>query len=106
MPGGSHNRVSKVSLAHVLSSKGKKRLCKCPLHRNGGRGTLVFQTEFKRHGENGVQGMCATGKTLIDSYSHTLKRLQLLAVVDPEEAFLALDNLSKEYESIVRKIKK
>jgi hypothetical protein len=105
MASGSHNRKSKDSLNHVLNSKGKLKLCKCPLHRNNGKGTLLDQTKFKRHTKDGVQGMCADGKTLIDSYSHTLKRLQLLAVVDIGIAFKLLDSFDKIFFPITSIIK-
>lgn len=104
MPGGSHNRISRDSLSHALGSRGKMRLCKCPLHRNKGQGILLPQTEFKRHGRGSVQGMCATGKTLIDSYSHMLKRLQLLAVVRPSEIKKAFKGFDKKYNIIILKI--
>jgi hypothetical protein len=105
MPGGSHNRNTKQSLRHVLNSAGKSRLCKCPLHRNGGKGTLVLQTKFKRHGKAGIQGMCADGKTFIDSYSHMLKRLQLLAVSYPNEINVAFKKAPVKYGKIINNIK-
>jgi hypothetical protein len=105
MAGGSHNRKSSESLKHVLQSEGKLKLCKCPLHRNNGKGTMVSQTKFKRHTLSGVQGMCAEGKTLIDSFSHTLKRLQLLSVVDEERVFEILNDFDKKYDELVNNIK-
>jgi hypothetical protein len=49
--------------------------------------------------------MCATGKTLIDSYSHMLKRLQLLAVVDPKEVAKAFLSFDRKYQPLITKIK-
>ncbi len=105
MPGGSHNRKSNESLSHALNSKGKFKLCKCPLHRNNGMGTKVTLTKFKRHTKAGVQGMCADGKTLIDSFSHTLKRLQLLATVDLKTAINILENFDERYSVLIDSIK-
>ncbi len=105
MAGGSHNRKSSDSLKHVLESEGKLKLCKCPLHRNKGNGTMVPQTKFKRHTLAGVQGMCADGKTLIDSISHTLKRLQLLCVVDERKAFEILNSFDNKYDELINNIK-
>ncbi len=105
MAGGSHNRKSSDSLKHVLESEGKLKLCKCPLHRNNGNGTMVSQTKFKRHTLSGVQGMCAEGKTLIDSISHTLKRLQLLCVVDEIKTFEILNSFDKKYDELINNIK-
>lgn len=105
MAGGSHNRKSSDSLKHVLESEGKLKLCKCPLHRNKGNGTMVPQTKFKRHTLAGVQGMCAEGKTLIDSISHTLKRLQLLCVVDERKAYELLNSFDNKYDELINNIK-
>lgn len=104
MSGGSHNRKSNESLKHVKDSVGKYKLCKCPLHRNKGAGTLIEQTKFKRHKKAGVQGMCAEGKTLIDSFSHTLKRLQLLAVVDINDAKTILNEFEAKYSLLIDNI--
>lgn len=49
--------------------------------------------------------MCAEGKTLIDSYSHQLKRLQLLAVAEPEEVEVAFSKFEKKYEPLISNIK-
>jgi 5-methylcytosine-specific restriction endonuclease McrA len=87
-----------------MGSKHKTKLCKCPLHRNGGAGVILPQTKFKRHGSDGVQGMCAEGKTLIDSYSHMLKRLQLLAVVDKKEAFNLLSQAGPQFKILTDRI--
>ena len=105
MPGGSHNRKSSSSLQHVLDSVNKSKLCKCPIHRNFGNGTMIPQTKFKRYGEDGVQNMCAEGKTLIDSYSHMLKRFQLLTIVDKEEAYKILDEADIKFKEITDKIR-
>ena len=104
MPGGSHNRNTKKSLDHVFDSVGKFKVCKCPLHRNGGKGTKLSLLKFKRHG-SGSQGMCFEGKTLIDSYSHMLKRLQLLAVASPHEIEIAFSKAPKKYISLIKNIK-
>jgi hypothetical protein len=70
-----------------------------------GAGTMIPQTKFKRYGADGIQNMCAEGKTLIDSYSHMLKRLQLLTVVNKEEAYMILKNADIKYRSITQNIK-
>ena len=105
MPGGSHNRRSSSSLQHVLDSANKSKLCKCPIHRNFGNGTMIPQTKFKRYGVDGVQNMCAEGKTLIDSYSHMLKRFQLLTIVEKEEAYKILDEADIKFKELTDKIR-
>ncbi len=49
--------------------------------------------------------MCAPGKTLIDSYSHMLKRLQLLAIVSPKEIDVAFADFDKKYAKLISNIK-
>lgn len=104
---GSGARVTKDSLNHVLDSEGKQKLCKCPLHRNEGKGILLPKILFRmqRGSKDGAQHMCYDGKTLIDSYSHTLKRLQLLSVVDDEKAFGILNSFDKKYDELINNIK-
>lgn len=105
MPGGSHNRKSSVSLKHSLDSINKTKLCKCPIHRNFGIGTMIPQTKFKRYGDQGIQNMCAEGKTLIDSYSHMLKRFQLLTIVNKDEAYEILKRADLKFSVITNNIK-
>ena len=104
---GSGARVTKDSLNHVLDSEGKQKLCKCPLHRNEGKGILLPKIKFKmqRGSKDGAQHMCAEGKTLIDSISHTLKRLQLLCVVDERKAFEILNSFDNKYNELINNIK-
>jgi hypothetical protein len=49
--------------------------------------------------------MCAEGKTFIDSYSHMLKRLQLLAVAAPQEIDKAFYNAPRKYAKVIGNIK-
>ncbi len=104
-PGGSHNRDSSKSYEFAMDSIGKFKTCKCPLHYNKGNGTEVELTKFRRH-KVGNQGMCADGKTLIDSYSHQLKRLQLWFTVDEKIIETVFISFPKKYTLLTNKIKK
>jgi hypothetical protein len=102
--GRSHNRDTEKSFEHAINSQGQYKICKCPLHYNKGKGTKVSLTKFKRHSISGVQGMCAEGKTLIDSYSHQLKRLQLYFICFPNQINIAFKTIPKKYNYIIDKI--
>lgn len=104
---GSAARVTKDELEYAKSCLGKVKLCKCPLHRNNGKGVELPKEKFKmqRSAKDGSQHMCYDGKTLIDSYSHMLNRLQLLAIVDIKEVKDILDNADNIFIGITKKIK-
>ena len=104
-PGGSHHRDSTKSYDFVMDSIGKFKICKCPIHYNFDNGTEVSLTKFRRQGDSN-QGMCAEGKTLIDSYSHQLKRLQLLFTVDESAVETIFNNFPKQFNRLTKNIKK
>ena len=104
---GSGARDTKNALEYAKSCRGKSKLCKCALHRNKGNGTLLDKIKFKmkRGSIDGAQHWCYEGKTLIDSYSHMLKRLQLLAVVDIKEVNDILKKADNDFIELTQNIK-
>jgi len=74
MSAGSQNRDTKKAISHLESAKNLKSVCKCILHaKNSAEGSLIDRTRFNRQG-NGIQSMCAEGKTLIDAIKHQFWR--------------------------------
>jgi hypothetical protein len=89
--GGSHQRDTNLAIESIENNLGKFKKCICPIHYNDGKGTFINADEFNRCGDSkdGLQAMCAIGKTQIDRFSHNLKRLLTCVAFYPE----IIDNL-------------
>lgn len=105
--GGSHQRDTNKAILSAINAKNLKLNCKCPIHYNDGKGTEIDASNFNRCSKSstGYQGMCASGKTEIDSFSHKLKRILTIASFSSnmKELNYILEKIFDDIDSPIKK---